>query len=76
VWAAALGLGGVAVALRAIVGLVMIRPDWYAPTIVSIGVLGLLCTIGAFASVHRRRLPLALLGVASVALITGWFITG
>ncbi|MEV6924142.1 hypothetical protein AB0M46_06455 [Dactylosporangium sp. NPDC051485] len=75
-WAAALGLGGMAVALRAFVGLVAEYRGWYAPTVVTIGLLGLACTIGAFASVHRRRLPFALLGVASASLLTGWIVTG
>jgi hypothetical protein len=75
-WAAALGLGGMAVALRAFVGLISTGAGWYAPTVITIGVLGIGATIGAFASIHRRRLPLILLGVATATLITGWFVTG
>jgi hypothetical protein len=75
-WAAALGLGGMAVALRAFIGFMLSQPGWFAPAVISVGVIGLLCTIGAFASVHRRRLPLVLLGVATVALVTDWFLTG
>jgi hypothetical protein len=74
-WAAALGLGGMAVALRAFIGMMTLQGAWYAPTVISIGVLGLLCTIGAFASVHRRRLPWMLLGTASVALLAGLLAT-
>jgi hypothetical protein len=75
-WAAALGLGGMAVALRAFVGLIYEERAWFAPTIVTVGVLGLACTIGAFASIHQRRVPFALLGVASAALVTAWVVTG
>ncbi|WP_238012054.1 hypothetical protein KZZ52_54525 [Dactylosporangium sp. AC04546] len=75
-WAAALGLGGMAVALRAFVGLVGASRGWYAPTVIAIGLVGLACTIGAFASVHHRRLPLALLSAASVSLVAGWIVTG
>jgi hypothetical protein len=75
-WAAALGLGGMAVALRAFVGFMMVQPSWFGPAVVAVGVVGLLCTIGAFASVHRNRLPLALLGVATGALVLDWFLTG
>ena len=75
-WAAGLGLGGMAVALRAFVGLISADRGWYAPTVITLGVVGLMCTIGAFASVHRRRLPLTLLGVATATLIAGWFVTG
>ncbi|GAA1506368.1 hypothetical protein GCM10009827_020130 [Dactylosporangium maewongense] len=75
-WAALLGLGGMAVALRAFVGLVSASRGWYAPTVIVIGLVGLACTIAAFASVHQRRLPFALLGAASVSLLLGWIVTG
>ncbi|WP_433051549.1 hypothetical protein [Dactylosporangium sp. CS-033363] len=75
-WAAALGLGGMAVALRAFVGLIAEYRVWYGPVVITIGLLGLACTIAAFASVHRRRLPYALLGAASVSLLVGWVVTG
>ena len=68
-WAAALGFGGMAVALRAFVGLIYDERPWYLPTLVVIGLVGLLSTIGAFASIHQRRLPMRLLGVASGALL-------
>ena len=75
-WAAVLGLGGMAVALRAFVGLIGAYRAWYAPTVIVIGLIGLTCTIAAFASVHQRRLPFALLGAASVSLVLGWIVTG
>jgi hypothetical protein len=75
-WAAVLGLGGMAVALRAFVGLVSQYRAWYAPTVITVGLLGLACTIGSFASVHHRRLPFALLGAATVLLLLGWILTG
>ena len=75
-WAAALGLGGMAVALRAFVGLVSASRAWYAPTVTVIGLIGLACTIAAFASVHKRRLPFVLLAAASVSLVLGWIVTG
>jgi hypothetical protein len=40
------------------------------------GLVGPACTIAAFASVHDRRLPVALLGTASVSLVAGWIVTG
>jgi hypothetical protein len=76
VWAAALGLGGMLVALRAFVGLIYENRVWFLPTLIVIGVIGLVATIAAFASVHQRRLPMIMLGVASAALITAWFVTG
>ena len=75
-WAAALGLGGMAVALRAFIGLIYEQRAWFAPTIITVGVLGLACTIGAFASIHQRRTPFALLAAATVALVVGWVVTG
>ena len=75
-WAAALGLGGMAVALRAFVGLVGDSRAWYAPAVAVIGLIGLTCTIAAFASVHKRLLPFAMLGAASVSLVLGWIVTG
>jgi len=75
-WAAVLGLGGMAVALRAFVGLIAQYRVWYGPVVITIGLLGLACTIAAFASVHKRRLPFALLGVASASLLIGWVVTG
>lgn len=75
-WAAALGLGGMGVALRAFVGLITHYRGWYAPTVITLALVGLACTIGAFASVHRRRLPFALLGAASAVLLLDWIVTG
>jgi len=75
-WAAALGLGGMGVALRAFLGLIYEERAWFAPTAIVVGLIGLACTIGAFASVHQRRLPIVLLSIATVALIAGWIITG
>ena len=76
VWAAALGLGGMVVAARAFIGLVSQSRGWYVPTLTAIGVGGLACTIASFASVGARRLPLLLLALATVALISGWIVTG
>jgi hypothetical protein len=75
-WAAVLGLGGMIVALRAFVGLVADHRGWYGPTVITIGLVGLASTIGAFASVHRRRTPIILLSLATVALVTDWIVTG
>lgn len=76
VWAAALGLGGMAVALRALIGLVWQSHAWNTETLTTIGLTGLACTIASFASVHRRRLPLILLTLATAALVAGWILTG
>ena len=76
VWAAALGLGGMAVALRALIGLIWQSRGWNVETLTTIGMAGLACTIASFASVHRRLLPLVLLSLATAALVAAWIVTG
>ncbi len=68
-WAGALGLGGAAVALRLLVNLFQADGGWYRPTVLAIGTVGVFATIGAFASIHRQRLPWLLLGVGTAALV-------
>ena len=75
-WAALIGLTGMVVAVRAFIGLIYEERGWYLPVLVVIGLTGMGSTIGAFASVHRRRLPLILLGVASTTVIAAWIVTG
>jgi hypothetical protein len=68
-WATALGFVGVGVALRALVALLAGRtPAWFEPTITTVGMVGIALTTAAFASVHRNRLPWALLGASTVTL--------
>jgi hypothetical protein len=68
-WATALGVVGVGVALRALVALLAGQtPGWFEPTITIAGLLGIGLTAAAFAAVHRRRLPWALLGAATLML--------
>ena len=71
-WATVLGLGGFGAGIRVLIGLFTTAPKWYLPTICGIGVFGVACTVGAMASVHRRRLPWILLLVATAALIVAW----
>jgi hypothetical protein len=75
-WAALIGLVGMLVAVRAFIGLIDEEPGWYLPVLVLIGLTGMASTIGAFASVHRRRLPMILLGFASTTVIAAWIGTG
>ena len=75
-WAAVIGLTGMVVAVRAFIGLIYEPRGWYLPVLVLIGLTGMGSTIGAFASVHRRRLPMILLGVASATIIVAWVVTG
>ena len=74
VWATLLGFGGLGEGIRVLIGLFTTAPSWYLPTICGLGIFGLACTVGAFASVHRRRTPWILLVVATATLITAWLV--
>jgi hypothetical protein len=73
-WAAVLGFGALFASLRLIVGLFTNISTSYAVGFIAIGLVGLGATLGAFASVHRQRLPWMLLGVATVALVASWIL--
>ena len=74
-WAAALGFGGTIVALRLLVNLFQQDGGWYRPTVTAIGAIGVLATVGAFTSIHRRRLPWLLLTTATAALVLSLAVT-
>jgi hypothetical protein len=74
-WAGVLGFGGSIIALRLLVNLCQTDGGWYRPTIAAIGGVGLLATVGAFTSIHRRRLPWMLLSVGTVALVAAFAVT-
>jgi hypothetical protein len=65
-WAAVLGFGGLIVVLRIMIGLFTQIANWYLGATFALGLVGIACTVGAFASVHQRRLPWLLLGVATL----------
>jgi hypothetical protein len=68
-WAGVLGLGGALIALRLTFSLFRPGFDWSGAVVTLIGAVGLLATIGAFTSIHRRRAPWILLTIGSVALL-------
>jgi hypothetical protein len=74
-WAASLGIAGLIVGAMALLSMLGGTPGWYEPTVILIGLGGIVCTIGALASVHRHRLPFVLLGAASAALLTAAAVT-
>jgi hypothetical protein len=65
-WAALLGFGGLFVVGRIMVGLFTEIATWYLLVALLLGLVGVACTVAAFASVHQRRLPWLLLGTATV----------
>jgi hypothetical protein len=67
-WAGLLGIGGVTIALRVLLTLFQVESSWYAVKASAIGLVGLLFTVAAFASVHRPVLPWSMLCCATTAL--------
>ena len=74
-WAAALGFGGLILALRIMFGLFTTIAGWYIPVIFPLGLVGIGCTVLAFGSVHQRRLPWLLLGAATVTELIAFTVT-
>lgn len=69
VWAAALGAGGAILVVPLLFDLFLTAGGWYQPTLLGVGAIGVSATIGAFASIHRRRLPWIMLTVGTLALL-------
>lgn len=72
VWAALLGVLGLAIGLRGFVGVLAgDAAGWYEPTFILLGVVGIGLTVAGFATIHRGRAPWMLLGAASLSLLAG-----
>jgi len=68
-WAAVLGVLGLAIGIRGFVAVLMkATPGWYEPAMIGVGIVGIGLTVGAFATVYRRRLPYLLLTAATLVL--------
>jgi hypothetical protein len=68
-WAAVLGALGLVVGIRGFwADLMDLAPSWYEPTMIGVGLVGIALTVGAFATVHRRRTPYVLLTAATGVL--------
>jgi hypothetical protein len=75
-WAALLGLLGMAVGIRGLVAVIATTPPgWYQPTLILIGIAGIITTAAAFVTARRGLTPWILLGTASAVLITSLVIT-
>ena len=75
-WAAVLGGIGLVIGLRGHIGILAGHPPtWYEPSLIAVGIVGILLTVGAFLTVHRRRAPWIFLGTSSVALIVAMGLT-
>ena len=67
-YAAALGLAGVGVGVRAMVTILGETAFWYIPTLSLFGLLSVALVVGSFLSIHRPALPWLLLIAATVPL--------
>lgn len=68
-WAALLGVVGLVVGIRGFVATLMeAAPGWYEPAMIAVGIVGIGLTVGAFATVYRRRMPYILLSAATITL--------
>ena len=67
-WAAAIGILGTILAIRAAVAVMIGTPSWYLPTAGIIALFGILATMGSFLTARARVVPFALLGAATASL--------
>jgi hypothetical protein len=66
---ALIGLLALAVTIRGVLVIMGgTAPGWYQPVFAVTGAAGFACVVGAFLSVHRRRLPWLLLGLSVLPL--------
>jgi hypothetical protein len=76
-WAAVLGLVGLTVGARGLVAILVGGiPRWYEPTMIGLGLFGIVLTSAAFLTARRGPLPWAFLGAASCVLLASIVVTG
>ena len=75
-WGVALGVLGLLTAIRAFVAIYTVAPDWYAPAVSIVGLIGTALTITALFAVQWRQLARLLLALATAALIVVIALTG
>jgi hypothetical protein len=74
-WAAAIGILGLFMAIRAAVAVMLGTPSWYVPAVSIIAVAGVAATMGAFLAARARVLPWVLLGAATTSLAVSLVLT-
>jgi len=68
-WATVLVLAGLAVAIRGMIAAIGgLTPGWYQPSLIAVGLIGIVLTVGAFATIQRPRTPWLLLALATIPL--------
>ncbi len=74
-WAAAVGLLGIIVGIRAVVVMLVGAASWFPLTAGVIGIIGVGATMGAFVTARHQHVPWALLSVSSLTLIAATIVT-
>jgi hypothetical protein len=78
-WVTALGVVGLAVALRGLTEITAgTEPSWYQPTLASLGLVGVGLTVAGMVLAQRTRhlrLPWVVLGLATVPVTVNLFLT-
>jgi hypothetical protein len=70
-WAALLGLVGLVIGLRGVVVILANHPPaWFKPSLIVLGLVGILLTACGFVTARRGPLPWVFLGAATAVLIT------
>jgi hypothetical protein len=75
-YAAALGLAGMGLGVRAFVTVLGGAAFWFVPTLAFFGLVSVALALGAFLSIHRRNLPWLLLLAATVPLAIDILVAG
>ena len=68
-YAAALGVAGIGVGIRAMITVIGGAPFWYVPSLASFGLLSVGLAVASFLSIHRPALPWLLLAAATLPLV-------
>jgi hypothetical protein len=74
-WAAAVGILGVMVGIRAVVVTIIGAASWFPVTAGAVGVIGVVACMGAFVTARKAQIPWILLSVASLTLIIASILT-
>lgn len=74
-WAAAVGILGVIIAIRAVVATIIGTSAWFPITAGAVGLIGVVATMGSFVTARREHTPWALLSIASLTLIVATILT-
>ena len=75
-WAAALGGIGLLVGVRGLIAILVGGiPNWYEPTLITMGLVGIALTAAGFLTVQQRPLPWIFLGAGTAVLLASIIVT-